>query len=190
MSLLRAHRRLLDLSSVQLDGSQTICKNGGECVGFQARKAANSCNSLFLADHKGLFLVCSSPLAGQHHDLLQIRQVFRELSELLKEVGIDTAGLFLKADAGFDSEGFRRVCSGMGIEANIDINPRNGQAGDGYMYFDSELFKRRSVIEHANACIDSCKALLIHFETKASNWMALHFMAFAVLFIQKIIKHH
>ena len=51
IELLKQQRGLLDLSCVQLDGSQTICKNEGDCIGYQNRKAAKSCNSLFLVDN-------------------------------------------------------------------------------------------------------------------------------------------
>lgn len=186
VELLRQQRRLLDLSCVQLDGSQTVCRNGGECVGYQGRKAAKSCNSLFLADNRGLMLACSRPLAGQHHDLFNIKQVFGELCGLLKEAGIETEGLFLNADAGFDSRLFRQQCAGMKIEANIALNPRNAEPTDTYVYFDEELFKRRNSIERANAWLDSFKALLVRFETKAQHWLNLHFLAFTVQLIRKI----
>ena len=189
VELLKRHRRLLDLSCVQLDGSQTLCKNGGEHVGYQGRKAAKSCNSLFLADSRGLMLACSRPLAGQHHDLFRIRQVLGELFGLLKEAGIETEGLFLNADAGFDSCLFRRQCAEMKIEANIAANPRNAGPTDAYVYFDEELFKRRSAIERANAWLDGFKALLVRFETKAQHWLNLHFLAFTVQLIRKINKH-
>ena len=188
VELLRSQRRLLNLSCVQLDGSQTLCKNGGEHVGYQARKAARSCNSLFLCDSKGVMLACSQPVSGAHHDLFEIEQVLRELCGLLQEAGIETEGLFLNADAGFDSEGFRRLCADMKIEANIALNPRNGRSQGQYVYFDEKLFRHRTVIERANAWLDGFKALLIRFETKAQHWIALHWMAFTVLFIRKINK--
>jgi transposase len=188
IELLKQQRKLLDLSSVQLDGSQTLCKNGGECIGYQVRKAARSCNSLFLADNQGLMLACSCPVAGQHHDLFQIKQVFKELCDLLKEAGIETKGLFLNADAGFDSQQLRQQCTEMKIEANIALNPRKRDASEEFVYFDEELFKRRKVIEQANAWLDSFKALLIRFETKAQHWLALHFLAFSVQLIRKINK--
>ncbi|WP_193788613.1 transposase [Rufibacter ruber] len=186
--LLKSRRRLLDLSPMQLDGSQTLCKNGGEHVGYQGRKAARTCNSLFLSDSKGLLLACSGPVSGAHHDLFEIERVFREICGLLRGAGIRTEGLFLNADAGFDSEAFRGLCAEMEIEANIALNPRNGRGEEGYVCFDQELFKNRAVIGHANAWLDSFKALLIRFETKALNWMALHLLAFTVLFIRKINK--
>ena len=189
IALLKQWRRLLDLSCVQLDGSQTICKNGGECIGYQARKAAKICNCLFLADNTGLLLACSEPVSGAHHDLYQIERLFRDMCQLLHEAGIETEGLFLNADAGFDSRQFRSLSSELKIEANIDFNPGNGLIQDDYVYFDEELYKARNVIEQANACLDGFKALLIRFETKAKHWIALHLLAFSLLFIRKICKH-
>ena len=157
-------------------------------MGYQARKAARSCNSLFLCDSKGVMLACSQPVSGAHHDLFEIEQVLGELCGLLQEAGIETEGLFLNADAGFDSEGFRRLCAGMKIEANIALNPRNGRSQGQYVYFDEKLFRHRTVIERANAWLDGFKALLIRFETKAQHWIALHWMAFTVLLIRKINK--
>lgn len=156
-------------------------------VGYQNRKAANSCNSLYLADNQGLMLACSCPLAGQHHDLFQIKQVFQELWELLKEAGIETDGLFLNADAGFDSNLFRQLCAERKLEANIALNPRKA-APTTYIYLDDDLYKRRNVIEQAHAWLDSFKALLVRFETKALHWLNLHFLAFTVQLIRKINK--
>ncbi len=43
-------------------------------------------------------LVMSTPQEGQHHDLFQIKELFEEICQLLKEAGIDLDGLFLNAD--------------------------------------------------------------------------------------------
>jgi hypothetical protein len=74
----------------------------------------------------------------------------------------------------------------MKIEANIPFNPRNAEPSDDYLYFYEQLFKRRNVIEKANAWLDSFKVLLVRFETKALHWFNLHLLAFTVLFIRKI----
>jgi hypothetical protein len=42
------HLHLLDLASVQLEGSHTPAKNGGAAVGYQGRKVACTTNALFL----------------------------------------------------------------------------------------------------------------------------------------------
>jgi len=62
----------------------------------------------------------------------------------------------LNADAGFDSKEFRAVCEQKEIMANIPHNPRNEKKVEStdYQYFDEELYKRRYVIERANAWQD------------------------------------
>lgn len=51
IALLSRHKRKLDMSSIQLDGSQSRCYKAREGVGFQARKADQSTNLLFVSDN-------------------------------------------------------------------------------------------------------------------------------------------
>lgn len=186
IELLKKYRHLLDLSSMQLDGSQTLAKNGGQHVGYQGRRAGRTTNGLFLCNNEGLPLSLSTPQSGQHHDLHDIAQLFEELCSVLAQANIPLVGVFLNADSGFDAGNLQQACTEKQIEANIDINPRNNkQTGMTYRYFDEELYKRRFVIERMNAWLDSFKALLIRFETLIETWMALHFLAFTVLFIKQ-----
>jgi transposase len=166
ISILRDYKQLLDLSSIQLDGSHTIAKRGGSAVGYQGRKSAKTSNSLFLCDNTGQMLTVSSPQSGEHNDLFNITQLFEELTSVLIEAGIEIKGLFMNADAGFDKEEFREACSAKEIETNIASNRRNQKySNQCYQYFDELLYKRRTKIEHANAWMDSFKALLVRFET-------------------------
>ena len=188
IELLKANHQLLDLSSMQLDGSHTPAKNGGEHIGYQRRKAARTTNALFLSDNQGLPLAVATPQSGNHHDLHDIEQLFEELCKVLQEAEVDLSGVFMNADSGFDAQKLREKCREKQIEANIDINERNNkeQLPDKYVYFDELLYKRRFVIERMNAWIDSFKALLIRFETTTKAWMALHFLAFAVILCRKM----
>lgn len=187
IELLKANPDHLDLSCVQLDGSHTPTKNGGEAVGYQPRKAANTTNALFLADNTGQPLAMAMPQAGNQHDLFEIQPLFSQLGAVLQAGGIGLSGLFLNADPGFDSVAFRSCCEQHQIEANIKPNPRSTQEeSTDYQYFDSELYARRLVIEQTNAWLDSFKALLVRFETSILNWMSLHWLAFSVLFLRKI----
>ena len=189
IELLRSNYTCLDLSSVQIDGSHTVARGGGEAIGYQGRKANETTNSLFLADNTGQMLAISTPQEGQHHDLYNIQSLFNELCDVLKLAGIDVGGLFMNADSGFDSKEFRSVCAQNEIEANVKTNPRNTKKDEEeYQYFDDELYKKRIVIEQANAWIDSYKALLIRFEKTIINWMSLHWIAFSARFINKTKK--
>lgn len=189
LNILASNRHFLDLSSVQLDGSHTPAKRGGEAVGYQGRKASETTNTLFLADNSGQMLACATPQEGQHHDLYNIKELFEELCQMLINAGINIKGLFMNADSGFDSKELRQICKEKEIHANIDINSRNSKIEPQtteYQYFDEELYKKRTLIEHANAWMDSFKALLIRFETKVANWTAFTLIAFSVRFLRKI----
>ena len=186
IEILKANRTKLDLSSMQLDGSQTPCKKQGEHIGYQGRKSSNTTNALFVCDKEGQPLAMATPQAGHHNDLFNIRELFEQMCTLLQQAGIDLRGVFMNADAGFDAQDLREQCAEKEIEANIAVNPRNEkqQQEVAYVYFDEELYKERNVIERTNAWIDGFKALLVRYEVKINTWMALHFMAFALLFIR------
>jgi len=186
VELLKVNRHLLELSSMQLDGSQTPCKKQGENIGYQKRKKGRTTNALFLCDKEGQPLAIATPQAGNHHDLYAIESLFREMCALLEEAGIDLSGVFMNADAGFDAEELRAVCREKEIEVNIDKNQRNEkEPQDEYVYFDELLYKQRYVIEQTNAWLDGFKTLLVRYEVKLNTWIADHFMAFVILFLKR-----
>ncbi|WP_313578205.1 IS5 family transposase [Chishuiella sp.] len=185
-NLLSKNKKLLDMSSVQLDGSHTRARLGGEAVDYQGRKKCKTSNIIFLCDNQGQMLAMSSVKSGSHHDFFEIEDVFDEIIAQLEQSDIPHKGLFLNADAGFDSDDFRNLLDKNEIIANIKINTRNSKSINKEYYFDDKLYKRRFKIEKANAWIDSFKSLLIRFETSAINWKNLHYIAFIVLLSRKI----
>lgn len=186
-AILQAHKALLDLSSMQLDGSHTPAKGGGQSIGYQGRKRAKTTNALFFVDKQGLPVAMATPQSGNHHDLYEIKTLFEQMCQLLEDAGITLKGIFLNADAGFDAEEVRNLCMDRQIEANIAGNPRNNTLSETYQHFDEQLYKERFVIERTNAWLDSFKILLVRFEKNIDSWMAQHWMAFAVLLLRKII---
>lgn len=185
---LRTHPRLLDLSSVQLDGTHTLSKQGGQAVGYQSRKSSNTSNMRCISDRNGVLLAASQPEKGNHHDSFQAQVHFKELMEMLTNATISTDGLFLNADAGFDTKAFRSLCYQHNIIPNFCFNKRNGKTHDREDYFDPELYKHRTVIERAFAWMDAYKALLIRFETSARNWFNLNLLGFIARFSKKLNK--
>lgn len=187
VKLLRRHRRLLDLSSMPLDGSHPLAKNGGAAIGYQGRQAGRTTNLRFLADSRGQPLACASPQAGNQHDLFVIETSFGELCALVEEAHISLEGLFLNTDSGFAAKSLRDDCFRRGREANIAVNPRSSKRDETtQIQVDSELYRDRTAIERTNAWRDSFKALLVRFETSVENWLAFHFLAFGVLLLRKI----
>lgn len=175
LKLLYLHRRLLDLSSVQLDGSHTPAKNGGVAVGYQGRKAARTTNALFVSDNQGQPLALATPQAGQHHDTSQLTAVFAERCALLQEAGLALDGLFLNADKAFDVTALRQACARYDSHANIPRNRRaaDWQTDDDTPLLDLDLYRRRLVIERCNAWLDGFKTLLVRngIFVPISAWM-------------------
>jgi len=156
-------------------------------VGYQGRKKARTTTALFLADNQGQPLACATPQAGNHPDSFQLAALFEELCMRLEAAGIAVAGLFLSADSAFDTNELRQICATRNIEANIARNRRaTDWQTDDDTFFDPELYRRRAVVEHANAWLDSFKTLLVRYETSVGNWLAFHWLAFVVLLLRKI----
>ncbi|UYZ61201.1 transposase [Hymenobacter latericus] len=187
--MLRRYKHLLELSSVQLDGTHTPANNGGAAVGYQGRKKAFTRTQLLLTDNRGQPLVTATPQAGNHHDLFQIEPLFAEFCALLETNHIDLDGLFLNADGAFDASSLRQACARRGIEANLARNLRkNGAADEHYVYFDEQLYRRRTMAEHAHAWLDSFRTLLVRYETTVEDWLAFHWLAFVVSFLRRISR--
>lgn len=188
ISLLEKYRSKLDLSSADIDGSHTPALRGGEEVAYQERKSRKTTNALFLTDRQGLPLALSSPMAGNHHDLFQIEHALDELFETLSSAHIPVDGLFINADAGFDSKEFRTACYKKDVIANVAFNRRNGWLNDDYL-LDKTLYRERYSIERTNAWMDSFRSLLNRFDVTVSSWKAFNYIAFCVILLKKIYKH-
>lgn len=187
--LLSLNKGCLDMSSTQLDGSHTPAKRGGEAVEYQGRKKCKTTNALFLTDKQGLIIAMSTPVSGNHHDVYDIKNTFEKMLLDVQAAGIETNGLFLNADAGFDCQELRDLCFQHGIIDNIDINKRNAQNAERDVLLDDLLYKDRFSVERTNAWIDAFKTLLVRFETKNRNWESWHYIAFAIILIRFKTKH-
>lgn len=187
IGLLKEHRSKLDLSSGDLDGSHTTALKGGQEVGYQGRKKRNTTNALYLTDRQGLPLAMSEPVSGNHNDLFDIEVQFEEVVGTLQEADISMDGLFINADAGFDSQRLRDRCEAKGIIANICPNKRNGNGGKDH-YFDEKLYQERYAIERTNAWMDSFRSLLNRFDTTITSWKGFNFLAIIVIGLKKFYK--
>lgn len=77
--ILSNNKHLLDLSSIQLDGTHTPTKRGGEAVAYQGRKKAKTSNMLILTDNQGIPITCSQPIEGNHNDTFNLVPTVQEM---------------------------------------------------------------------------------------------------------------
>ncbi|MFT3946903.1 MAG: hypothetical protein QM763_08010 [Agriterribacter sp.] len=121
INLLSGNKSLVDMSSAQLDGSHTPHLPNGEERLWDIRvgKLPRTGNSLFLCDNTGQMLAVSKAQCGEHNDLYDIANLFKEMIEVLEHADIGYKGIFLNADPGFDSEELKSLCAENEIELNV-----------------------------------------------------------------------
>jgi transposase len=179
----------LDLSEINLDGSHSLAKKGGESVAYQGRKKAKTSNILPLSDKKGFILGVTQFLAGNHNDAYKLKASLQKAFKQLKQLGLKIEGSYFNADSAFDSKAARKVCFNHGLIPNIPENKRNRkQAKRGRKrLFNKEVYKNRFVSERSFAWIDKFKTLLIRFERKDCHCLGFHYIAFALINIRHLL---
>jgi transposase len=173
----------LDLSEINLDGSHSVAKKGGESVAYQGRKKAKTSNILPLSDAKGHIIGLSQVLAANHNDAYNLKASLQKAFSSLKHLGLDIKAAYFNADSAFDSKAARKVCFNHGLIPNIAENkrgrkkPKRGRK----RLFNKDVYKHRFVAERSFAWIDKFRTLLIHFERKDLYFLGAHFIAFALI---------
>jgi len=130
---LKRYKSFLDMSSVDLDGSHTTALRGGECCGYQGHKKRTTTNAIYVTDSQGIPLVMFTSLSGSHYDVYNISEVLSELFSGLNSLALSVLGLFLNADAGFDTEQFRRGCHEHEVFPNVAF--KNAEEREGRKSF-------------------------------------------------------
>ncbi|MGQ9850852.1 MAG: transposase [Aggregatilineaceae bacterium] len=112
----------LDLSQLNLDGSHTLAKKGGESVAYQGRKRAKTSNILPIIDANGYIVACTGVIAGHHHDAFDLKTHLQAAFRSVKRLGLTIAGAFFNAGSAFDTPQARQVCFSYGVIPNIAEN--------------------------------------------------------------------
>jgi transposase len=173
----------LDLSEVNLDGSHTIAKKGGESVAYQGRKKAKTSNLLPLTEACGFMIGLCQLLPGNHNDSFNLKPALEQSFKGIKRLGLNIKEAFFNADAGFDTRAARKVCFNHRLVPNIPENLRNRKkAKPGpKRLFNADIYKHRFVAERSFAWIDKFRHLLIRFDRKDAYFLGTHFIAFAMI---------
>ena len=180
----------LNLSEMNLDGTQTIAKKGGESVCYQGRKKAKTSNIITMIDKHGYILATTDIIAGNHNDLYEFDNNLKTLLKDLKKLGLKRRlkGSYLNADAGFDTKTSRKICFNYKIVPNFMKNARNLKEKRGRKrLFNKEIYNNRFAIERTFAWIDCFKRLLIRFERVSGFFLSLHFIAFSMINLRNLI---
>ena len=180
----------LDLSELNLDGSHTIAKKGGESVAYQGRKKAKTTNILPITDGQGFIIATTGLIAGNHNDAYNLKSHLQIAFKSMKHLGLHIKGAFFNADKAFDTIDARKTCFNHGLIPNMDKNKRNNKRTKRgrKRLFNSDVYKHRFTSERSFAWIDKFRALLIRFDRKDAFFLGAHFIAFALINLRHIIQ--
>jgi hypothetical protein len=171
------------LSNINLDGTHSLAKKGGESVAYQYRKRAKTSNILIFSDAKGLIVACSEIMAGNHHDAFLLKSRLQTAFKGMKRAGLVLKGTFFNGDSAFDTREARKTCFNHGLIPNFDRNQRNLKktVRGRKRLFDLVIYKKRFTTERSHAWIDKFRGLLLRFERKDAFFLGAHHLAFAMI---------
>lgn len=181
----------LDCSHLNLDGSHTIAKKGGESVVYQHRKRAKTSNVLPITDAKGFIIASTAIVAGNRHDAFNLKFNLQMAFKSIKKLGIDIVGTFFNADSAFDTRDARKVCFNYGLIPNMDENKRSRKTlkRGRKRLFNSTIYKRRFASERTFAWIDKFRALRLRDDCKDVNFLGGHHIAFAMINLRHLFTN-
>jgi transposase len=178
-------KQYFDLEMINIDGSHTPAKRGGQAVAYQNRKKAKTTNMLFITDNLGNFLACTEPIAGNHHDSYNLIDNFEKMRRY--PILRNARWQVINGDSAFDVKDFFNHCLENSFLPNFKPNQRNSKKEINIytkMIFPDD-YKERFVIERSFAWLDSFKLLLVRYEVKANHWYQNHFLAFFMILLRK-----
>ena len=180
--------RFLDVSELNLDGSHTIAKKGGESVAYQGRKKAKTSNILPIFDKHGYVLASTGIVAGNHNDAFNLKPHLQSAFQWIKRQGLSIQGSYFNADSAFDTKEARKVCFNYKLLPNIPENKRNRKQvkpGPKRM-FNQDVYKRRFTAERSFAWVDKFRALLIRYDRRDIYFLSAHHIAFAMINLRNV----
>lgn len=82
------------MSLVNLEGTHTPAKKGGEALGYQGRKKCKTINMLILTDCQGVPVGWSRPISGDYNDSFELRKKLVKFSLRLKNWNSNRRSIF------------------------------------------------------------------------------------------------
>lgn len=175
---------------MNLDGSHTIAKKGGESVEYQYRKRAKTSNILPISDANGFVVASTGIIAGNHHDAFNLKTHLQQAFKHMKQVGIAMAGSYFNADSAFDTREARKVCFNHGVIPNMDKNTRNlkHEKRGRKRLFNKTVYKKRFSSERTFAWVDKFRALRVRDDRKDAHFLGGHHLVFALINLRHLFS--
>lgn len=175
---------LLDLSILHGDGTSSMAKKGGDCLGFSGHKHFKGEKTVAFVDRNCNVIAPFTKAAGNRHENPLFPNAFYHLKRIIKKIGATLAGSVASLDSAYDAGNTRKMIFNAGMVPNIKENRRNRQQtkrGRKRLY-DEEIFAERfRTVERVFAWEDKFKRLLMRFERISLHHFGLKLLAYTMI---------
>lgn len=175
---------LLDTSVIHGDGTTTIAKKGGDCLGFSGHKHMKGEKIVAFCDRNCNVLSPMVRAPGNNHESPLFPSAFAFLKDIMKRVGSTVEGAIMSLDSAYDSKKNRKLIFNAGMDPNVKENNRNRKKSKrgAKRIFDEHIYDERfRTIERVFAWEDKFKRLLIRFERISLHHFGLKLIAYTMI---------
>ena len=175
---------LLDTSVVHGDGTTTMAKKGGDCLGFSGHKHMKSEKIVAFVDRKCNVLSPMTVAPGNRHEGPLFEKAFGFLKDILKRMGKYLLETIVSLDSAYDSKSNRKTIFNAGMVPNIKENKRNRKKpkrGRKQIYDEAIFEERFNTVERVFAWEDKFKRLLLRFERISLHHFGLKLLAYTMI---------
>jgi transposase len=179
-----AQENLLDTSVTHGDGTTTMAKKGGDCLGFSGHKHMKSEKIVAFVDRNCNVLSPMVVAPGNRHEGPLFEKAFGFLKNILKRIGKSLQETVVSLDSAYDSKVNRKMVFNAGMIPNIKKNPRNRQKtkrGRKRIYDEAIFDERFRTVERVFAWEDKFKRLLLRFERISLHHFGLKLLAYTMI---------
>ena len=179
-----ANGNLLDISIIHGDGTTTMAKKGGDCLGFSGHKHMKSEKVVAFTDRNCYVLSPMIIAPGNRHEGPLFEKAFESLKDFAKRIGLSLKNTVLSLDSAYDSFKNRKQIFNAGMTPNIKENPRNrkqNKRGRKRLFSEQIYDERFQTVERVFAWEDKFKRLLLRFERISFHHFGLKLLAYTMI---------
>lgn len=179
-----ANGNLLDVSIIHGDGTTTMAKKGGDCLGFSGHKHMKSEKVVAFTDRNCYVLSPMIIAPGNRHEGPLFEKAFESLKDLATRIELSLKNTVVSLDSAYDSFKNRKQIFNAGMIPNIKENPRNrkhNKRGRKRLFSEHIYAERFQTVERVFAWEDKFKRLLLRFERISFHHFGLKLLAYTMI---------
>ncbi|MCP4749234.1 MAG: transposase [Desulfobacteraceae bacterium] len=182
--------KMLNLSVLHGDGTNTVAKKGGDGIGYSGHKHQRGEKVLAIVDNHGYVLAPYTIAPANRNDCILLPDSLDNLSHIARKIGFSIKGAVLNLDGVFDSKKNRKHIFNRCMIPNIPENNRNRKKAKRgrKRLFDEAIHALRLTVERTFAWEDKFKRLLLRFERIQSRHFTFKLLAYTMINIRQFCQ--